>query len=63
MLLGEKEVAQLLGMSESYLRQYRTQRANKGHVPNHVVVGKRIRYEKTELEAWIRSQQNPTLMG
>lgn len=51
-----KEVADLLDISESMLAMYRSQRANKGQVPKHKKIGKRIQYKRSDLEEWIRQQ-------
>jgi predicted DNA-binding transcriptional regulator AlpA len=51
--LCDKEVAELLGVSQSYLKKYRTQKHNRGKAPDHMVINNRIRYDRDEIIRWL----------
>lgn len=53
--LTEKEAAEYIGMSRSFLRQDRMHgfRANRTPGPSFVRLGKTIRYLKTDLDTWL----------
>ena len=55
-LFREKEVANLVGMSASMLRQYRTQRKNTGQVPESFRVGGKVYYSRDDLIYWLLTQ-------
>jgi hypothetical protein len=60
-LFREKEVANLVGMSASKLRQYRTQRRNTGQVPESFRVGGKVYYSKDDLIYWLLTQGHELL--
>ena len=55
--LTSKEAAERIGIAESYLRQCRmTGTIGGGHpAPPHRKMGRSVRYELSELEAWMRA--------
>lgn len=53
-ILTEKETAQYIGMSISWLRQSRM-RGDKD-APPFLKIGKSVRYRKSELDAWLDSK-------
>jgi excisionase family DNA binding protein len=52
-LLTAKEVAQLLAVPESWVREA----TREGRIP-YLALGRYRRYERTELEAWIAAQRS-----
>jgi hypothetical protein len=57
-LFKEKELPDLIGLSASKLRQYRTQRINTGQVPESFRVGGRVFYHRDELIKWMSQQSS-----
>lgn len=53
--LTEKEAAEYIGMSRSFLRQDRMNgyRENRTPGPNFLKVGRSIRYLKNDLDSWL----------
>jgi predicted DNA-binding transcriptional regulator AlpA len=51
-LLADGEVAHLIGMSKSYLRQSRV----KGTGPAFLKLGRSVRYRLEDVEAWLQSR-------
>ena len=51
-LISEREAANLLGMSLSWMRQLRW----RGEGPPHSRLGNRTKYAMADLEAWVREQ-------
>lgn len=56
-LLTSKEAANYIGVAESYLRQVRMTGQIGGRIapPPHIEIGRSIRYDKADLDAWIDS--------
>ncbi|MCX7109410.1 MAG: DNA-binding protein [Proteobacteria bacterium] len=56
---SDKEAADYIGMSESYLRISRMDgdRANRTPGPNFIKIGKAVRYLKEDLDAWLESHR------
>lgn len=55
--LTEKEAAEYIGMSRSFLRQDRMNgiRENRTPGPNYVKIGRAVRYLKEELDKWLEN--------
>ncbi|OEE71064.1 hypothetical protein A1OO_22050 [Enterovibrio norvegicus FF-33] len=55
LLLTEQEVAKLIGMSRSFLRQSRMegQRQNRTDAPPFIRIGRAIRYRSEDVRKWI----------
>jgi predicted DNA-binding transcriptional regulator AlpA len=58
-LLNEKELAALLGVSVSTVRHWRYSYAG----PPVQKVGRSVRYDLAECEAWLAEQQHPFWRG
>ncbi|MCP4474460.1 MAG: helix-turn-helix domain-containing protein [Gammaproteobacteria bacterium] len=56
-LFSEREAAEYLGVSRSYLRQDRMNGKFRGRTPgpDYCQFGKMIRYDKAELDQWIEN--------
>jgi len=56
--LTEKEAATYIGMSRSFLRQSRMNggRINRTNAPKFIKIGASVRYLKSELDEWIKTQ-------
>lgn len=52
-LLSQKECAEVLGIAESTLRQWRYE----GHGPPFVRIGKAVRYRVEAVESWVLEQE------
>lgn len=59
LLLSEKQVAQLIGMSRSFLRQARMEgcRKNRTEAPPFVRIGRAIRYKAEDVLSWLSSHR------
>ena len=57
LLLDEKEAAQFLGVSLSYLRKARSEGSPGGRTPAppFVRIGRRCLYRRADLEQWVKS--------
>jgi len=57
--MGEPAAAAYIGMSRSFLRQDRMNgaRDNRAEGPRFVRIGRRIRYLKDDLDAWLESNR------
>lgn len=55
LLLTEREVAQLIGMSRSFLRQSRMEghRQNRTDAPPLIRIGRAIRYRSDDVKQWV----------
>jgi predicted DNA-binding transcriptional regulator AlpA len=53
--LTERETAQYIGMSRSYLAQARMdgQRASRTHAPPFIKIGRSVRYLRDDLDKWL----------
>ena len=60
-LLNEKETAVYLGMSVAYLRLDRCEghRGNRTPGPSYLKIGKAVRYDIADLDAWIAAHKTP----
>ena len=56
---NDRQAADYIGMSESYLRISRMDgdRANRTPGPNFIKIGKAVRYLKEDLDAWLESHR------
>jgi len=52
-LVGQKEVAQLIGMSQAWLEQSRF----KGKGIPYIKIGRAVRYRMSEVVKWIAEQE------
>ncbi|CZF87035.1 Helix-turn-helix domain protein [Grimontia marina] len=61
-LLTEKQVAELIGMSRSFLRQSRMEghRQNRTEAPPFIKVGRAVRYRYDDIDKWIEKQKRRT---
>jgi predicted DNA-binding transcriptional regulator AlpA len=57
--LTEKEAAEYIGMSCSFLRQDRMNgfRQNRTPGPNYVRIGRAVRYLREELDKWLETNK------
>ena len=55
----DRQAADYIGMSESYLRISRMDgdRANRTPGPNFIKIGKAVRYLKEDLDAWLEAHR------
>lgn len=58
-ILTEREAAEYIGMSCSFLRQDRVNGHRIGRTPgpNFLKLGRSIRYHKTDLDLWLQEQR------
>jgi hypothetical protein len=57
-LLAPKQVAAIEGApSSSMLKVYRTQRANRGNVPQSVKINGRVYYHVEDVQRWLDEKQ------
>lgn len=57
-MLAAKQVAALEGTpSESMLKVYRTQRINRGNVPQSIKIEGRVYYHIEDVERWLEDKQ------
>ena len=62
-LLTETDAARLIGMSVSFLRaaRFRGVLGNRTPPPPHLKLGRTVRYDRRDLEAWIAARRvDPT---
>jgi predicted DNA-binding transcriptional regulator AlpA len=62
-LVDETEAAKMIGMSVAFLRaaRYRGILGNRTPAPPHLEIGRAIRYDKSELAAWLAARRvDPT---
>ena len=62
-LLGIPEASALLGIPESTLRWYRMESRTKPTGPKSFKVGRRVRYRREDLEAWLSAQESSSARG
>lgn len=58
-LLGVKAAALFLGIAEGTLRYWRS----AGQGPPSFAIGRRVMYDRAELERWVAEQKAATLRG
>ncbi|MDA8350933.1 MAG: helix-turn-helix domain-containing protein [Pseudomonadota bacterium] len=58
-LLTETDAARLIGMSVSFLRaaRFRGVLGNRTPPPPHLKLGRTVRYDRRDLEAWIAARR------
>jgi predicted DNA-binding transcriptional regulator AlpA len=64
-LLKEKEAAQYIAMSVAYLKQARLNgvRESRTAGPAYIQLGRAIRYQRNDLDAWIAQHRCEPRMG